>query len=92
MPLPSVPNLICVEDPRIDIQYPVKAQDADSSGDQYDKQRDHVREDSEIAGFFINYAGSTIYIHLNRLMPSSMLSVFLPCAAVTRAESIMSTT
>jgi hypothetical protein len=53
VPLLSVPDLICVEYPWIDIQYPVKAQDADSRGDQYDNQRDHVREDSEIVGFLL---------------------------------------
>ena len=33
--------------------HPVEVQDADSRGDQYDNQRDHVREDSEIAGFLL---------------------------------------
>jgi hypothetical protein len=54
VPLFPVPNLISVEYPRIDIQYSVKAQDADSCGNQYDNQRDHIREDSEIGGFLLN--------------------------------------
>ena len=53
MPLPAVPDLISVKYPWIDIQYPVEAQDADSCGDQYDNQRDHAREDSEIGGFLL---------------------------------------
>ena len=45
IPLPSVPNVVCIKLQGIDIQHPHEAKDADRRGDQDENQRHHLIEE-----------------------------------------------